>query len=79
VRVVVRFIGRLGQGLYPCDPKKDLPIEVPDGASVKDLISHLKIPRSQSWMVVLDGRILKTDALLKHNACLYIVPAVFGG
>jgi sulfur carrier protein ThiS len=79
VRVVVRFIGRLGQVLSPCDPQKDLPVEMPDGASVKDLISRLRIPKSQSWMVVLDGRILKPDALLKHNACLYIVPAVFGG
>jgi sulfur carrier protein ThiS len=76
---VVRFIGRLGQGLFPYGPQKDLPVEMPDGASVKDLISHLGIPKSQSWMVVLDGRILKSDALLKHNTCLCIVPAVFGG
>lgn len=79
MRVVVRFMGKLGQGLSHYDPQKDLPVEMPDGASVKDLIGHLRIPKSQSWMVVLDGRILKPDALLKQNACLYIVPAVYGG
>jgi sulfur carrier protein ThiS len=72
-------MGKLGQGLSLCDPQKDLPVEMPDGARVRDLISHLRIPKSQSWMVVSDGKILKSDALLKHNGCLHIVPAVFGG
>jgi sulfur carrier protein ThiS len=79
MNVVVRFVGKLGQGLPLYDQQKGLPVEIPDGARVKDLIDHLRMPRSQSWMVVLDGRILKPDAVLMHDVCLYVVPAVFGG
>jgi sulfur carrier protein ThiS len=79
MKVVVRFIGRLGQGLPLYDQQKGLQVEIPDDTTVKDLIYHLRMPKSQSWMVVLDGRILKSEAVLTRNACVYVVPAVFGG
>jgi sulfur carrier protein ThiS len=79
MKVVVRFMGRMGEGLPGYDPQKGLSVEIPDGAMVEDLVDHLRMPKSQTWMVVLDGRILKSDVVLMHNACLYVVPAVFGG
>ena len=79
MKVVVRFTGRQGQRFPLHDRQKAMPVEIPDGARVKDLIDHLKMPGSQNWMVVLEGRILNPDSILTHNACLFVVPAAFGG
>ncbi len=72
-------MGQLGERLPYYDAESGLSIEMPDGASVKDLLHHLEMPKSQPWMAVLNGRVLKPDTLLFGDSCIYVVPAVFGG
>jgi len=79
MKILVRFMGQLGEKMPRYDPTRGLSLEISDGANVKDLLHHLKMSKSQSWMVVLNGRVLKPDTPLVNDNCLYVVPAVFGG
>ncbi|MBI4774766.1 MAG: MoaD/ThiS family protein [Deltaproteobacteria bacterium] len=79
MKVVVRLFGTLGQGFPGYKNEQGMDLELPEGASVKDLLAVLATPKSQKWMAVLDGRMLKADTLLKDTDRVHVVPAVFGG
>ena len=47
MEIQVRLYGMLGKDLSGHDPVKGLSLDIPEGASVRELIEHLKIPRKK--------------------------------
>ena len=54
-------------------------VEIPDGASVKDLLAHLEISKSFGGVVAVEGKLLSEDAGLENGAEVNIFQSVFGG
>ena len=58
---------------------RDMEVEIQDGARVRDLLVHLKIPASQTAVVSMNERIMKPDDKLPDGATVVVFQAVFGG
>ena len=58
-------------------------VEVPDGASVADVLRQLGVPREEVHLVLVDGRFVPEDALeevrLEEGQALAVWPPVAGG
>jgi molybdopterin synthase sulfur carrier subunit len=54
-------------------------VEVPEGASVGALISHLKLPPEEVKLVYVNGRLRDKDHVLSEGDEIGIFPPVGGG
>jgi sulfur carrier protein ThiS len=54
-------------------------VEIPEGSTVGDLISHIDLPAKKFGMVSMDGQLVKAGNLLKENAVLRVFQPIFGG
>jgi sulfur carrier protein ThiS len=61
------------------DPQKGVAADLPDGASVSDMLSHLDIPMSKVPVVICNGRILKATDTIQPDSILHIFQPVAGG
>ena len=75
----VKLYGTLGQRFPDYQPSQGIEVEVPDGATVKDLLALLEIPESQPAVVIVDGRIIKADAKVEHGIPVSVFQAIHGG
>ncbi|SFM97340.1 MoaD/ThiS family protein [Thermodesulforhabdus norvegica] len=74
------FIAATLRRYYPdYDPLKGISIEVPEGASVEELLKLLGIPSSEVKIIMVDGTHARTDTRLKGNERVALFPAVGGG
>ena len=79
MKVTVRFFGTLSQKFPGYDPVKGLEVEIPDGARVKDLLAHLRIPEAKGGVAAVEGMVLKPEDPLKEGAAVHLLQAVYGG
>jgi sulfur carrier protein ThiS len=74
---------KLFSGLRDCrpdyDPAAGLVVELPDRASVAELVRRLGIPASMSPVVSCGGRILQKDERLENGSLLHLFQPVAGG
>lgn len=79
MKVNVRLFGTLGS----CRPgyvhEKGMAVEIPDGATVRDLLNYLKISDAKKGVVAVDGRLLRDNAALPDGARVNIFQPVYGG
>ncbi len=58
-------------------------VEVPEGASVADVLRRFGVPREEVHLVLVDGRFVQADALedvrLEEGQALAVWPPVAGG
>ena len=54
-------------------------VEIPDGATVKDLLALLEISESKKAVVAMEGRILKGDDTIRNGVPVQIFNAIHGG
>ncbi|MCX7169308.1 MAG: MoaD/ThiS family protein [Proteobacteria bacterium] len=54
-------------------------MERPDGSTVDNLLDDLAIPRAELGFVLVQGRHVELDSLLKANTTVSIFPKVGGG
>jgi sulfur carrier protein ThiS len=54
-------------------------VEVSDGATVKDLLTHLEISESQGAVVIVEGRVLKADDKMRCGVPVNVLQAIGGG
>jgi sulfur carrier protein ThiS len=54
-------------------------VEVPDGATVNDLLAHLEISESQGAVVIMEGRVLKADDKMQPGVPANVLQAIGGG
>jgi sulfur carrier protein ThiS len=54
-------------------------VEVPDGATVKDLLALLEISESRRAVVIAEGRILKADDKMQPGVPVSVLQVIGGG
>jgi len=66
----------LGAGLRP--NSQGIEVELPEGATVQDLLALLEIPESQAAMVIMEGRALKADDPIRGGVPVNIFQSIRG-
>ena len=79
MKVRVKLFGTLGHLFPGYQLAHGMDVDIPDGARTRDLLVHLKIPKSQNAVVSMDERIMKPDDKLQSGATVHVFQAVFGG
>jgi len=79
MKVKVRLFGTLGKKFPDHDPLTGFEIEIPENASVGDLLGQLDIPKSKIGFVSVQGRLVKAAKTLKPDDLIRIFRPIFGG
>ena len=79
MKITVRLYGTLGNHIPGFDPLKELPLEIPEGATVGDLIDRLAIPREKVGIVSVDGSLAKASRPLAESNRVRIYRPLAGG
>jgi sulfur carrier protein ThiS len=79
VEVNVTLYGTLRQKVPDYQHPRGIVVELPDGATVQDLLAHLGISLSQRAVAIAEGRVLKGDDPLPAGIPVRILQAVGGG
>ena len=81
MKVKVNLYGTLRQKVPGYRQSQGIEIEVPEGATVKDLLFLLQIPvlGSEKAVVAIDGRIRKTNDEIPSGASAQIFQPMHGG
>jgi len=79
MRVRVKLYGTLSQQFPDYRHSEGIEVEIPDGATVKDLLARLEISESQRALVAMEGRILKADDTMRCGVPVNVLQAIHGG
>jgi len=79
MRVKVKLYGILSQRFPGYQHSQGIEVETPNGATVKDLLALLEIPKSQGAVVAMEGRILKMYDKIKCGVNVHVLQAIHGG
>ncbi len=79
MKVKVRLFGTLGKQFPDHDPLDGFEIEIPEDASVGDLLDQLEIPKSKIGFVSVEGHLVKAAKILKPGDFIRIYRPIFGG
>jgi len=79
MKMTVKLFGTLRQRFPDYRHQQGIEVEIPDGATAKDLLSLLKISESNGAVVAVEGRILKRDDKMQHGVQVYVFQAIHGG
>jgi sulfur carrier protein ThiS len=79
MKVKVRLFGTLGKQFPDHDPLKGFEVDIPENASVGELLDHLQIPKSKVGLISVQGRLVKAGKILKPDDFVRIFRPIFGG
>jgi sulfur carrier protein ThiS len=79
MKVRVKLYGTLSQRFPGYQHSQGVEVEIPDGATVNDLLAHLEISESQEAVVIMEGRVLKADNKMQCGAQVSVLQAIQGG
>ena len=79
MRVTVRLYGTLGHRFPGYQHAQGIEVEIPDGATAKDLLALLEISESRGAVVIVEGRILKADDKMRCEVPVNVLQAIGGG
>ena len=79
MRAKVKLYGTLRRHIPDYQHAQGIEVEIPDGATAKDLLALLEIPKSRGAVVIAGGRILKVDDIVPHGVPVNIVQTIGGG
>ena len=79
MKVKVRMFGTLGNQFPGHDPLNGFEVEIPDNASVGDLLDQLQIPESKIGLVSVQGHPVRAAHILKPEDFVRIFRPIFGG
>jgi sulfur carrier protein ThiS len=54
-------------------------IEIPDGSNVSYVLKIFNIPEEEAYIVLVNGRHAKKNAILTKNDEMFVFPAIVGG
>ena len=78
MKVKIKLYGTF-QRLPGYQQSQGMEVEIPDGATFKDLLALLGTIEYQRAVVVVEGRILKADDEIRGGVSVNIVQAIGGG
>jgi sulfur carrier protein ThiS len=79
MKVRVSVFGTLRQRLPNYQPSQGMEVELPDGATVGDLLTLLDFSEAQGAIVIAGGRVLKADERLQRGVPVNVMQAIGGG
>ena len=79
MKVEVKLYGTLGQRFPDYQHSQGIEVEIPDGATVKDLLNLLGISESQRAVVIVEGRIQEAEGKIRRGVPVYVLQAIHGG
>jgi sulfur carrier protein ThiS len=79
MKVRVKLFGALSQRFSDYQHSQGIEVEMPEGATVKDLLALLEISETQGTVVIAEGRILKADDKVRCGVLVNVLQAVYGG
>jgi sulfur carrier protein ThiS len=79
MKVRVKLYGTLSQRFPGYQPSQGIEVEIPDGATARDLVALLEIPESQGAVIVAEGRVLKADDRIRCGVPVSVLQVIHGG
>ncbi len=79
MKLQIRLFGTLRVHASDYDPSTGLALEMPDGATVKDLLAHLGISEMRGAVVIVEGRTMETSERLRKGSFVNIFQTIQGG
>ena len=79
MKVRVKLFGTLSQGFPGYQHSQGMEVEIPEGATVKDLLALLEISESRGAVVIAEARILKAGDKLRRGAQVNVLQSIQGG
>ena len=83
MKITFKLFATLSDYLPPERQGNILPIEVPDGTSIMDIVNRFQLPVKLVHLVLVNGKYIKAEErdsyLLKEDDVLAIWPPVAGG
>ena len=79
MKVRVKLFGTLPQRYPDYDSNRGLEVEIPDDATVKDLLAHLEFSAADGGLVTIDNQVVQHDHELEDGVSLRIFQRAFGG
>ena len=79
VRLNIKLYGTLGRSFDAYDHLSGLEVNIPEEASIHDLLEYLNLPLESLGMIYMDGKLLNKKARLKDGAQIKIFHPISGG
>ena len=79
MKVRIKLYGTLSLRVRGYEHSRGIEIELAEGATVKDLLDHLKISESQGAVVTIGGRIRKAGDKIPDGVHARVFQSVGGG
>ena len=79
MKVKVKLYGTLGQHFPDYQTSQGIEVEIPDGATAKDLLALLEISESRGAVIAVEGRILKADDRIRFGVPVHVLQVIRGG
>jgi sulfur carrier protein ThiS len=79
MRVQIKLFSVLRDYVSDYDPERGVAADLPAGATVSDMLSHLGIPMSKVPVVICNGRILQAADPVQPDSTLHVFQPVAGG
>ena len=79
MKVKVKLYGTLSSHIPEYKPSQGIEVEIPDGATVKDLLTYLKILETRGAAVIANGRVQKADDELQDGSSFDVFQSIQGG
>ena len=79
MKVRVRLYGTLSQRFPSYQHSQGMEVEIPDGATVQDLLDLLDLSESRGEVVIAEGRALRADDSIQRGVPLSIMQTIGGG
>ncbi len=79
MKLKVNLYGTLGQRVPGYQHSQGIEVEIPDGATVKELLARLEISQSQRVVVVMEGRVRKADDKIRCGVPVNVFQSIHGG
>lgn len=79
MKVEARLFGTYRQRFPDYQPSQGMEVELPDGATVRELLAFLGLSESRGAVVIAGGRVLEADERLLRGVPVNVMQAIGGG
>ena len=79
MKVKVKLYGTLRQRFPGYQHSQGMEVEIPDGATVKDLLALLEISESQRAAIIVEGRVLQAEDEMRSGVPVNVLQTIGGG
>ena len=79
MKVTVKLYGTWRERFPGYQHSQGIEVEIPEGATVQDLLALLEISESQGAVVIMEGRVLKADDQMRGGVPVNIFQSIRGG